>query len=192
MDVPAASGRAPLAPAPAPATIWLTGISASGKSTLSRALRDALGAAGIAGVTVVDGEQVRARLSNHFGHGVADRLAVLDHIIEAAAAANRDGVVAVVATISHQRRMRARARARLPRFMEVFLDCPPDVCAARDDKGNYARARRGETGPFVGVDLEYERSEAADLVLDTATMTVEESARRLLDASLEFLRSGTG
>jgi len=178
-----------LAPSSAPTvpgTVWLTGLSGSGKSTLARHLCAALAARGIA-TAWIEGESVRAGLGSTLGHTPAAREEVLGHIIEHAHAATRAGRVAVVATISHTRAMRARARTRLGRFLEVFVECPVEVCATRDPKGLYARARRGETGPVVGVDLAYEVPEAAEVTLDTGRSDEVSCTQHLVHEALRFL-----
>jgi adenylylsulfate kinase-like enzyme len=167
-------------------TIWLTGLSASGKSTLSVALAAALRELGFPAI-VLDGEDLRARMGGRHGHTPAERMAVLKRIVDFALEERGRHRLPIVATISHKREMRTFAKARLGRTLEVFLDCPISVCAARDRKGNYARAFAGEYECFVGVTEPYETWDQADLVIDTSRVGEAEASARLLRAAREFL-----
>lgn len=169
-------------------TIWITGLSGSGKSTLARALAREL--QDTHAVVLLDGDDFRARLDREYGHTVEERFAVLGLLVERAREENLKGRAVVVATISHKQAMRAHARCRLARFLEVYLDCSADVCAARDPKGLYRRARGGEYACFPGVTEPYERSPAVELVLDTAALPVESALQRLLPEALAFLSAG--
>lgn len=170
-----------------PSVIWLTGLSGSGKSTLSTALAAGLMRQGVADLALLDGEEIRARLPRRYGHSLAERGLVLRQIVDMARQETTAGRCAIVATISHQRWMRTYARARLQRFYEVFLDCPPEVCATRDTKGHYHRALRGEYECFIGVTHAYEPSECPELVLDTARLPVDLATERLMAVCLPFL-----
>lgn len=172
------------------ATIWITGISASGKSTLATALCAGLGELGVRNIDVIDGEALRATLDPAIGHGLADRLLVLEHIVARAQAAQAQGSLAIVSTISSQRAMRDFARQNLHPFMEVFLDCPPGVCAARDRKGHFEKAYQGAYELFVGVTEQYERSDRPELTIDTARLDVPAASRLLLASVLQFLGPG--
>jgi adenylylsulfate kinase len=176
-----------------PATIWITGLPASGKSTLSQQLCEVLREEDVCSPVLIDGEHMRARLGNRYGHGLADRRTMLQHTVMEAVRLRRSGRTVIVATISHTRAMRRYARTRLQPFFEVFLDCPWQVCAARDVKGNYARALQGEYDCFVGVTHAYERWQRRlpELELDTATLDVGESMRRLRAASTPFIEKAT-
>lgn len=168
--------------------VWLTGLSASGKSTLAGMLEEALRKRGFANLTLLDGETCRQQMFPQYGHGLEDREKVLELLVGEALRAYEIGRVVIVATVSHKRTMRQHARATLPRFMEVFLNCPPQVCASRDVKGHYTRASRGEYECFVGITEPYELSDPApELVLDTHHETPAESAARLVQAALPFL-----
>jgi adenylylsulfate kinase len=166
--------------------VWITGLPASGKTTLSKALRGGLEARGYA-CTLLDGDVLRARLGRSYGHSLEDRFAVLREIVAAARAERDRGLIPIVATISHKREMRAFAREALGRMLEVYLDCAAPVCAARDGKGHYRRAFAGEYDCFVGVTEPYETWSRADLVIDTARSRISVAALRLLAASLAFL-----
>jgi adenylylsulfate kinase len=167
-------------------TIWITGLPASGKTTLSGELARALRRRGYDCV-LLDGEAVRQRTGNRYGHSLEDRFAVLREIVAIAVEERNNGRVPIVATISHKREMREFARQELGRMLEVFLDCEPSVCAARDHKGHYRRAYAGEYSCFVGVTEPYERWSKADVVIDTDQCDATAANGLLLAASLQFL-----
>ena len=174
------------APRTVPGTVWITGLPASGKTTLSEALRGALRKRGYPCI-VLDGEALRERLSRRHGHSLEDRFAVLREIVAVAIEERHHGLIPIVATISHKREMRDFARQALGRMLEVHLDCAAAVCASRDFKDHYRRAYAGEYACFVGVTEPYETWNKADVVIDTARLRVNEATRILLAASLDFL-----
>ncbi|MEM9387480.1 MAG: adenylyl-sulfate kinase [Pseudomonadota bacterium] len=168
-------------------TVWISGLSASGKSTLASGLCERLLRIQAADPLLIDGEYMRARLDDRYGHSLTDRESVLRHLVDEAARVTADRRLAVVATISHTRDMRSFARQHLVPFMEVYLDCPAQVCAARDRKGHYARAARGEYDCFIGVTHPYEPwagETRPELVLDTQAQEPDQSLAILVDAVL--------
>jgi adenylylsulfate kinase len=170
-------------------TIWITGLSASGKSSLARALAGELRAASDEAPVLLDGDEFRARLDRAYGYSLEERFAVLYRLVEEAREENLKGRTVIVATISHKRAMRTHARRRIGRFMEVHLHCPVEVCATRDPNGLYRRARAGEYECFPGITEPYEHSEDPELVLDTAALSTESAVRRLLPETLAFVRA---
>jgi adenylyl-sulfate kinase len=169
-----------------PATIWLTGLSACGKTTLGRRLADSLRERGVVKLDFLDGDELRKRFDRTYGHSLEDRFAVLQRIVEIARESNEAGNIAIVATVSHKRRMREIARENIDAFMEVYLKCPPEVCTRRDYKGVY-RAAALEHEYIAGVTEPYEVSAAPELVLDTASRTVDECSAALLESVLQFV-----
>ena len=167
-----------------PRTLWLTGLSAAGKSTLAFALERALHDRGRA-CTVLDGDNVRHGLNRNLGFSPADRRENIRRIAEVARLMNDAGLIVITAFISPWRADRAAARAIIgaDRFLEVYVSTPLAVCEARDPKGFYGQARRGELLEFTGVSSPYEAPEEADLTLDTAQLSqagaVEQLARLL-------------
>jgi adenylylsulfate kinase len=145
------------------AVVWLTGLPASGKSTLARRLRDRLEAAGRPAV-LLDGDEVRAALVPAPGYDEGGRDAFYATLARLAALLARQGLVAVVAATAHRRAFRERARALAPRFVEVFLDVPESICASRDPKGLWARARAGAAPDLPGPGPAYERPERPEVV----------------------------
>jgi sulfate adenylyltransferase len=160
--------------------VWLTGLSASGKSTIA-----ALVAAGIEErgrrVTLLDGDAVRAAFSPGLGFDRPDRDANVRRIGRLAAEIVRHHGVAVCAAVSPYRATRAEVRAVVgaDRFAEVYVAAPVEVCAARDGKGLYERARRGDLHGLSGVDDPYEPPENAEIVLDAANASPAECAAEI-------------
>ncbi|MCP4376887.1 MAG: adenylyl-sulfate kinase [bacterium] len=173
-----------------PATIWITGVSASGKTTMGKYLSDALVSQGVPKVKWLDGEDVRKSLKSKFGYSVKDRTEVIRHMITLANEYNSEGSVVIVSTISHRREVRSWVRSEIDSFMEIFLRCPVDVCAARDFKDNYRRAYDGEYSNFPGVTEPYEES-SPELVLDTANCSISECGELLTRHVLDFLHAPT-
>jgi len=164
-----------------PPTIWITGLSASGKSTLGKNLFEQLAQSGVTNVVLLDGEDLRSRLNLKFGYTPDQRFEVIKNIVDIAKEHNRKQEIAIVSTISHKREMREFARNNLDNFYEVYLDCPVEVCSNRDYKGNYEKAFKGEYDCFVGVTEPYERSLTPELVINTAVTPPVEAAQRALE-----------
>jgi bifunctional enzyme CysN/CysC len=150
------------------AVVWLTGLSAAGKSTLAMALERRLFDGGYA-TFVLDGDNVRRGLNANLGFSPEDRQENIRRIGEAAALFAEAGFVCITAFISPYRDDRRRARAAVDkgRFLEVYVKADLAACEARDPKGLYRRAREGELKDFTGIDSPYEEPEAPDLVVDT-------------------------
>ncbi|WP_225730280.1 MULTISPECIES: adenylyl-sulfate kinase [unclassified Nocardia] len=149
-------------------TVWLTGLSGSGKSTVAVELERRLVASGRPAF-LLDGDNLRHGLNADLGFSAADRVENVRRVGEVARLFAEAGVVAVVSLISPYRADREKVRvahrtAGLP-FVEVFVDTPLDICEARDPKGMYAKARAGEIRGFTGIDDPYETPEHPDLVL---------------------------
>ena len=164
-------------------TLWLTGLSGAGKTTIAHELERELVARGTV-VDVLDGDSVRAVLSRDLGYSRSDRDANIERIGWVAARLARAGAVAVVAAVSPYADARARARAQTEAygaaFVEVWVSTPLEVCEQRDPKGLYARARAGELAGLTGVDDPYEPPAAADLVVETTPARPPETAAEIL------------
>lgn len=167
------------------ATVWLTGLSGSGKSTIAAELERRLVASGRAAYRL-DGDNVRHGLNADLGFSAEDRSENIRRIGEVARLFADAGIVALVPVISPYRADRDRARAIHAAadlaFLEVFVDTPLEVCEARDPKGLYAKARAGEISAFTGVDDPYEAPTDPELVIDTTKTTVEEAVDRIQEA----------
>lgn len=162
------------------ATVWLTGLSGSGKSTIAKALEKRLVADG-ALAYILDGDNVRHGLNRDLGFSPEDRTENIRRIAEVAALMNNAGVLVITAFISPYREDRENARKIIgeDQFIEVFLDVPADICEQRDPKGLYKRARAGEIQGFTGIDAPYEAPETPSIALDTSRHTVEEAVEAI-------------
>ncbi len=174
---------------PTGVTIWLTGLSGAGKSTVARIVQRELSARGTQ-VEVLDGDVVRASLSEDLGFSRTDRDTNIRRVAFVADLLSRNGVTAIAAVISPYRDTRKEARALMAdRFVEVYVKASVQECARRDVKDLYRRAFAGEIGEFTGVSDPYEEPVDAEIVLDTEAETPEQSAARVL-AYLDARRPG--
>ena len=166
-------------------TLWFTGMSGAGKSTISRLLELRLRQLG-ARVEVLDGDVVRTHLSKGLGFGKEDRDENVRRIGFVCELLARNGVIAVAAAISPYRDVRDEVRARIPNFVEVFVECPVEVLAERDVKGLYRRALAGEIAQFTGINDPYERPLSPEVTVNSSRETPEESVEKIW-ATLERL-----
>jgi len=165
------------------ATIWLTGLSGSGKSTIATAVERLLVESGRAAY-LLDGDNLRHGLNGDLGFDRASREENVRRMAHVARLVADAGVVAVAPLISPYRAGRADARrvhadAGLP-FFEVYVRTPIDVCEQRDPKGLYAKARAGELKGFTGVDDPYEEPESPDLLIAGDQITAADAARQVV------------
>lgn len=164
------------------ATIWLTGLSGSGKSTIAHALEAELVRRGRAAY-VLDGDNIRHGLNSDLGFSDADRVENIRRIGEVARLFVDAGLLAITAFISPFRADRDRIRSLHGpgQFVEVFVDCPLEACAERDPKGLYKKALAGQIPDFTGISSPYEPPEHAEIVLPTSRLAVSDSVERVLD-----------
>jgi bifunctional enzyme CysN/CysC len=163
------------------AVVWLTGLPASGKSTLARALERRLFGNGGSPI-LLDGDTLRAGLNSDLGFSPQDRSENIRRLAETAAHLARNGHIAIVAAVSPSREDRALARRVTDAaFREVYLATPAQVCESRDPKGHYAKARAGTLAAFTGIGNDYQPPAASELTIDT-------SARSVADATDEIER----
>src|SRR3954471_13787614 len=153
-------------------TVWFTGMSGSGKSTVSNALAQRLREAG-ARVEVLDGDVVRTRLCKDLGFSHADREENIRRIGFVCELLSRNGVIAIVAALSPYRASRGEVRSRLENFIEVYMRCPMEVLIQRDVKGLYKRALTGEIPQFTGISDPYEPPVDPELTIDSSSETPE-------------------
>ncbi|MCW5603847.1 MAG: adenylyl-sulfate kinase [Burkholderiales bacterium] len=172
-------------------TVWLTGLSASGKSTLAYELERRLHDMGHA-CYVLDGDNIRHGLSRDLGFSPESRRENIRRISEVAKLFNDAGIVMITAFISPYRADRAIAREILgpARFFETHVAADLTVCEQRDPRGLYRKARAGQIPEFTGVSAPYEVPENPAVRLDTGRLTVEESIAALLEAVLPRLQNG--
>lgn len=171
-------------------TIFITGISASGKSTMGKRLRDNMVKNGINNVMLLDGEDIRGQLEKrgkHYGYSDDDRTTVALQIARLALEYNQKGIICIICSICHIRKIREEMRSIIENVMEVHLDCSVDICAKRDYKGNYSKAFRGLYDNFVGVTEPYQESGHVELNLHTGIDSIEECSRILFEAVSLFL-----
>lgn len=161
-------------------TVWLTGLSGAGKTTVALALVQALKAQGRA-AALLDGDQLRHGLNRDLGFTPEDRHENIRRAAEVARLMNGAGLTVIAAFISPYRADRAMAAAIIgaAHFIEVHVSTPLAVCEARDPKGLYEKARAGHLAQFTGVSAPYEAPLAAALTLDTGALALEESVERL-------------
>lgn len=146
------------------AVVWVTGLPASGKSTLARAVVGRLAAAGAPAV-LLDGDAVRAALVPRPGYDAAGRAAFYETLGNLALLLAGQGLPVVVAATAHRRAFRERVRAAAAgRFVEVLVDTPAEVCATRDPAGLWARARAGDAPDLPGAGPAYEPPRAPEVV----------------------------
>jgi bifunctional enzyme CysN/CysC len=164
------------------ATIWLTGLSGSGKSAIAMELEQRLIEAGHA-CFVLDGDNIRHGLNRDLGFSPSDRQENIRRIAEVAKLFNDAGLFVITAFISPYREDRGAAREVIgtERFVEVYLNASLDVCERRDPKGLYAKARAGQIAEFTGVSAPYEPPLLPDLTIDTGASSLDESVATLFD-----------
>lgn len=160
-------------------TVWFTGLPSSGKSTLARMLEQVLVERGER-VEVLDGDEVRLRLSRGLGFSKEDRDENIRRITYVAKLITRCDGVAITCAISPYRALRDEARQEIGHFIEVYVKCALDVCIDRDVKGLYAKALRGEIPVFTGVSDPYEAPLAPEVVVETDREVPEESLAKIL------------
>jgi len=166
------------------ATLWFTGLSGSGKSTIACAAEQTLLHSGLIAYRL-DGDNVRHGLNKNLGFSAEDRAENIRRIGEVAKLFSDACILTLTSFISPYRQDRDNVRklheeAGLP-FVEIFVDCPLDVAEQRDPKGLYKKARAGEIKGFTGIDDPYEAPENAEVVVDSSERTVEQSVQRVLD-----------
>ena len=166
------------------ATLWFTGLSGSGKSTVARRLEERLFERGVR-VYVLDGDNIRFGLNKDLGFSPADRTENIRRIGEVAKLFTDAGSLVLTAFISPYRADRDQVRAIMADgdFVEVHVDAALDVCEQRDPKGLYKKARAGQIPEFTGISAPYEAPEKPELVVRTDTQTLDES----VDVVLEVL-----
>ena len=168
-------------------TVWFTGLSGAGKSTVSTLLHQRLSAAG-AKVELLDGDVVRTHLSKGLGFSREGRDENIRRIGFVAHLLMRNGIVALVSAISPYRAVRDEIRASIGNFMEIFVNAPLEICEQRDPKALYKKARAGEFRGFTGIDDPYEPPLSAEVECRTDLETVKESVDKVVAAVVRYIR----
>jgi adenylylsulfate kinase len=165
--------------------LWLTGLSGSGKSTVAKYLERVLFAEGYL-PQVLDGDNIRFGINSNLSFSPEDRLENIRRIAEISKLYLHSGIICINSFISPTREMRDLARSIVGSedFIEIYINAPIEVCEARDVKGLYQKARAGLIKGFTGIDDPYEAPENPELEIRTDQMSIEDSARRIV----EYLR----
>ena len=162
-------------------TLWFTGLSGAGKTTISELVVEELQSRGSA-IEVLDGDVVRQNLSKGLGFSKEDRDTNIRRVAFVADLLSRNGVPVITAAISPYREIRDEAREMMDgRFIEAYVKASVEECERRDVKGLYAKARSGEIKEFTGVSDPYEPPENPEVVLETEEESPEESAQRIIE-----------
>lgn len=162
--------------------LWFTGLSGSGKSTIADSVEQRLHQMGVH-TYLLDGDNIRKGLNSDLGFSDSDRVENIRRISEVASLFTDAGVAVVTSFISPFRSEREFARSKFPEgeFIEIFVDCPLEICESRDVKGLYKKARNGEIKAFTGIDSPYEKPESPELVVASHKESVEESVKKIID-----------
>ncbi len=165
-----------------PCILWFTGLSGSGKSTIANRVEEMLFEEG-RHTYLLDGDNIRSGLNRDLGFGKADRVENIRRIAEVAKLFVDSGTIVLTAFISPYRSERESVREGVEdgEFIEIFVDTPLEICESRDPKGLYKKARAGEIPDFTGIDSDYEAPVDAEIVLKTAQMSIDESAREVIE-----------
>jgi adenylylsulfate kinase len=161
--------------------VWLTGLPASGKSTLAGALRRELEGRGIR-AAVLESDALRRVLTPKPVYTDEERDTFYAALAYIGRLLTENGVPVIFDATANRRAYRERARAQIPRFLEVYVECPLEVCVARDPKGLYGRGRDGQATRVPGLQAEYEPPERPELVVRGDRERPEEAARRIVEA----------
>ncbi len=160
---------------------WMVGLSGSGKSTLARAAEQTLHQQGKL-TMLLDGDNLRAGVNNNLGFSAQDRTENIRRAAEVAKLFAQCGIITICSLISPTEEARAQARSIIGEaFVEVYIQCPLEVCEQRDVKGLYAKARRGEIKDFTGISAPFEPPAKADIVLNTAAQSLEDCHQLLVN-----------
>lgn len=169
--------------------LWLTGLSGSGKSTIALHLERKLYNNGYF-AQVLDGDNIRSGINKNLSFSADDRIENIRRISEIAKLYLHSGVITINSFISPTRSIRQMAKEIIgpDDFIEVFINTPLEVCEARDVKGLYKKARKGEIKGFTGIDAPYEAPLQADIEIKTKDLTIEESVNMLYEHILSSIK----
>ena len=171
----------------APAVLWFTGLSGSGKSTIANQVEHSLHQDFHAHTYLLDGDNLRRGLNADLGFSLADRSENIRRVGEVTRLLVDAGLIVLTAFISPLAADRDKNRALLAdfNFIEIFVDCPLTICEKRDPKGHYAKARAGEIKDFTGVGSPYEAPKHPEIILHSDNEAPEKSASKVIDYLLD-------
>ena len=163
-------------------TIWMTGLSGSGKSTIAKNLEKSLANLGFI-TKVLDGDNVRIGICNNLDFSTQDRIENIRRISEVSKLFIDGGIITINSFISPTIEIRKMAKDIIgpESFFEILIDADLETCEKRDVKGLYAKARKGEIKDFTGISAPFEKPINADLVLDTNTLTVDQCVEKIIE-----------
>jgi len=159
--------------------IWITGIPASGKSTLTAALKEELRARAV-DVAVLESDALRKTFTPNPTYGEEERDTFYQQLADVGVLLTAQGVPVIFDATANRRAYRERARQQIPHFLEVYVDCPLATCMARDPKGIYRQAQASATATVPGLQTAYEPPERPDLIIDCESETAQAGARRVV------------
>lgn len=167
-------------------TVWFTGLSGSGKSTVASALEQMLAARGFL-CKVLDGDNIRTGLNSNLGFSAEDRTENIRRISEVCKLFDDTGIITIASFVSPTEDLRRIARHIIgdADFFEVYMSTPLEECERRDVKGLYARARKGEVKNFTGISAPFDVPQNADICIDTTGITPDEAAQRIIDRIID-------
>jgi len=169
--------------------IWLTGLSGSGKSTIAEALEKNLHEKNFL-TMLLDGDNIRAGINNNLGFSDEDRLENIRRIAEVSKLFLNCGIITINSFVSPTNDVRTLAKKIIGEndFIEVFVNCPLEVCEQRDVKGLYAKARRGEIKDFTGITAPFEIPASPSLEIKSNELTIEESVEKIFNHILPIIK----
>jgi len=170
--------------------LWLTGLSGSGKTTIAKVLEKKLHQQGFL-TQLLDGDNIRTGINNNLGFSEQDRTENIRRIAEVSKLFLNCGVITINCFVSPTEQIRNQAKAIIGQenFIEIFVNTPLEVCEARDTKGLYAKARKGEVKNFTGISAPFESPQNSNITVETENQTVEESANDVLAYVLPFIKA---
>jgi len=163
-----------------PFTLWLTGLPASGKTTLAKALYEIFKTNGNK-VIWLDGDKMRQTISKDLGFSKKDRIENIKRIAHLAQKLNEEGAFVIVSAIAPYKEMRQIIREIVNNYIEVYVKCPLEICKKRDPKGLYKKAEKGEIKNFTGIDDPYEEPKKPDLIIETHLIKPEEAIKIIIN-----------
>jgi adenylylsulfate kinase len=169
--------------------IWLTGLSGSGKSTIAEGLEKKLHSQNFF-TQLLDGDNIRAGINNNLGFSDADRLENIRRIAEVSKLFLNGGIITINSFVSPTNDVRSLAKKIIGEndFVEVFVNCPLEVCEQRDVKGLYAKARMGEIKDFTGITSPFEAPASPELEIKSNELSIEESVEKVFNFILPIIR----